>query len=582
MGHAVSRSIIRSTFAVAVLTAMSWAAPLQAQTPAKPGAKPGAKPPAPARRPAPKPAAPATAAKPAEPARPPAPSPPQDVRFKTSYVTGDQKTETVTFVKGERERFEFQDMVLLKQHDQKRVIQISRAANTYLVAPEGMPAADSSVAAVAPGAPPKAPGVVMVATTIVDTGERKTAFGQQARHVKTMIDKQPLAGACDTSKQRIETDGWYIDLPKALQAQAAPAEAPGAPAGGCNDQVNATHNGDPQALGFPIAYTTTIIGDDGRPSVVSMEVADFEMTTLDPALFEIPQGLNAVLNIGELGKALSNANETRLSAENEAPPAVPPVRTPGVIRIGVPELTNKTTTAVDTRALRAELVEKLIEAKYEVTPLAAAPQADLQKRAAERQLDYLLLAEVTELKVPKGGIGGMLKAASAVAAPSAPKKEATEASVSVKLVALDGKQRLSTTSKGKDGGGFSAQAGLGIARLAGGMAMGMMMGPQMMSRMYRLNSLTGGNMGGMGLLGSPDLFRMQSMGLGFGAGLGVGPGRGLGIDQTAGAASFITQQALAMNRAVSAGTPGGPSFAESLDEALDNASKAVTRALEKK
>jgi hypothetical protein len=56
----------------------------------------------------------------------------------------------------------------------------------------------------------------------------------------------------------------------------------------------------------------------------------------------------------------------------------------------------------------------------------------------------------------------------------------------------------------------------------------------------------------------------------------------MGIDQTAGAASFITQQAMAMNRAASAGIPGGPSFEESLGEALDNASKAVVKALEKK
>jgi hypothetical protein len=277
---------------------------------------------------------------------------------------------------------------------------------------------------------------------------------------------------------------------------------------------------------------------------------------------------------------LSNASEARLAAENAAPPAAPLARAPGVIRIGVPELTNRTQTAVDTRALRAELVEKLTEAKFEVTPLAAASQLELQKRAAERQLDYVLFAEVTDLKVSKGGgLGGILKAASAVAAPTgAPKKDPTEASVAVKLVAADGKQRLSTTSKGKDGGGFSAQTGLGIARLAGGMAMGMMMGPQMMTRMYRFSALTGTNMGGMGVLGSPDLFRMQSMGLG----LGLGPGRGLGIDQTAGAASFLTQQAMAMSSAASAGTGGGPSYAESLGEALDNASKAVAKALEKK
>jgi hypothetical protein len=105
------------------LLAVSWlSTPLDAQAPAT-------RKPAPQTR-KPQPPAPKPAAKPAEPAKPPAPPPPQDVRFKTNYTTGDQKTESVTFVKGERERFEFQDMVLLRQHDQKRVIQISRAANT--------------------------------------------------------------------------------------------------------------------------------------------------------------------------------------------------------------------------------------------------------------------------------------------------------------------------------------------------------------------------------------------------------------------------------------------------------------------
>src|SRR5262245_11541694 len=91
----------------------------------------------------PQPARPATAqptppaTTPAEPIKPPAP-PPEDVRFKSVYTTGGHRTETVTFIKGQRERFEFQDMVLLKQHDQKRIVQISRAANTYLVAPEGI------------------------------------------------------------------------------------------------------------------------------------------------------------------------------------------------------------------------------------------------------------------------------------------------------------------------------------------------------------------------------------------------------------------------------------------------------------
>src|SRR5919106_283235 len=202
---------------VLAVAAIYWLSPalLLAQTPQKPAAQ---KPRAAQQKPQ-KPA-PAPAAKPIEPAKPPAPPPPQDVRYKTVYTTEGMKTETVSYIKGQRERFEFQDMVLLKQHDQKRTIQISLAANTYFVVPEGSSAAPAMPAAAT--APPKPPGVVRVATTIVDTGERKTLLGQQARRVKTTMDRQPMPGACDAAKQRIETDGWYIDSPLTLSAESTP------------------------------------------------------------------------------------------------------------------------------------------------------------------------------------------------------------------------------------------------------------------------------------------------------------------------------------------------------------------------
>jgi hypothetical protein len=495
------------------------------------------------------------------------------VRFKANYTTGDQKTEAVTLVKGARERFEFQDTVLLKQHDEKRIVQISLAANTYYVSPENPPIVPEPTAATAtPGAPPRPPGAVTVTTTIVDTGERKDLFGRQARHVKTMIERQPMPGACDMSKARVETDAWYIDTPKVLEGQAMTSTTTATSTSSCTDVITANNNGDPKVLGFPVAYTTTAIGDDGKPVVVTMEVSEFEVTTLDPALFDIPKGMNVAMNIGELGKAVSNANEAKLAADNAAPPAVPVARKPGVIRIGVPELTNKTDQTVDTRTLRSELIANLTEAKFEVVPLATATQAELQQRATDRGLDYLLLAEVSELKVPKGGVGGMVRAASRVGSSGAPQKEPTEASVAVKLLQLDGKQRLSTTTKGKDSTVFSAQTGIGLARLA--TSIGFMMGPGAMLRMYHLDGIAGTNLGGMGLLGNPTLFRAQAMTM-----AGMGAGRG-SIDQTAGAASFIVQQAMAMRG--SAGSPGAPSFDQALNEALDNASKAVAKALEKK
>lgn len=559
---------------------------VSAQTPTAKPATPAA-PKAPA-KPSPSTAKPATA-KPSAPevAKAPAPPPPEDLHFKTVYVNGDQKTETVTYIKGQRERFEFQDMVLLKQHDQKRTIQVMPAAKTYLVAPEGAPPAMPAMPS-APQAAPKTPGIVMVTTTIVDTGEKKQAFGQQARHVKMVIDKQPMAGACDTTRMRIETDAWYIDVPKTVASQTPEQAAPLSP-GACADQVQATSNGDPKAVGFPIEYKTTMTGDDGKPITSSMQISAFELTTLDPAMFEIPQGLNAAMNVRDLGKALSDANEMKLGAADAAPPGAPAPKTPGVLRIGVPEFTNKTPQAVDTRALRARLIQDLTEAKLEAVPMAGAAPADLQKRAVDQGYDYLLLAEVSELKVSKpGGLGGIMKAAGGVAgarggaagaaagaagAAAAP-KENTESSIAVKLLQADGKQKLATMTKGKDGSGFSLQSGLGLAKFAGTMYVGMFVGPQMF---MRLNSMGISHLSGMGMLGDPYLLRYQM------GGMSVMGGSGRGIDATANAAGFLIQQSMAMNQVTGlVGLPGaGPSYDESLGEAVQNAAKAVQKALQK-
>jgi hypothetical protein len=296
------------------------------------------------------------------------------------------------------------------------------------------------------------------------------------------------------------------------------------------------------------------------------------------------------MNVRELSKALSDANEAKLVAANSAPAPAPAPKTAGVVRIGVPEFTNKTTQTVDTRGLRQRLISDLTEAKFEAVPMPAGTPAELQKRAGELGYDYVLFAEVSELKVNKpGGLGGIMKAASGVAgarggvagaaagaaagATGAP-KENTESTIALKLTQPDGKQKLATTAKGKDGSGFSLKTGLGMAKFAGGMYLSMMAGPMMMSRMASMGAY---NMGGMGMLGNPMLYRMQGAGL-------SGLGKGMGMDATAGAAAFMMQTALTMdNLGGLVGVPGvGPSYDESLGEAVQNTAKAVQKALEKK
>src|SRR5580765_7767579 len=167
----------RRVLAVAVLVSLVAlpGRPIFAQAPKAPAPAPK-KTPAPAKpaaQPAAKPAPPKVAEKAPAPSAPKAPA---DVQFKSKYTTGDQVTESVTYLQGARERYELADMILLRQHDQKRTVQISRASNTYLVTPEGISTTQTSVD---PAAAARPAGVVMVATSIVDTGERKTTFGQE-------------------------------------------------------------------------------------------------------------------------------------------------------------------------------------------------------------------------------------------------------------------------------------------------------------------------------------------------------------------------------------------------------------------
>ena len=81
-----------------------------------------------------------------------------------------------------------------------------------------------------------------IETSIADVGERKTMFGQEARRVVTVLDRQPQAGACDQMKQKIETDAWYIDAPKAVAAQPPTRLHPSA--GRCRDEVKVKMTGD--------------------------------------------------------------------------------------------------------------------------------------------------------------------------------------------------------------------------------------------------------------------------------------------------------------------------------------------------
>ena len=230
--------------------------------------------------------------------------------------------------------------------------------------------------------------------------------------------------------------------------------------------------------------------------------------------------------------------------------------------MAVPELANKTTQQVDTRALRTQLINELTEQKMEAVPLASASQDELNTHAKELGCDYLLIAQITELKASKPGrIGRLVKKT----AGESTDKDVTEAKVSVQLVPVGGaKPRMTTTTEGNDGGiGF--KTGLRLARAAA------MLYLRYASPLAAMNSMQMMNLGGMGMLGNPMLMQMQGYGV-------MGGGGGRSFDRTAGAAMYMMD---AMAAGSSSGMSEGPSFDASLAEALEGAAKKTRESLPK-
>src|SRR5688500_2270853 len=105
MKNCLRLSVLIAAFAVG-------GAPLALAQGAKPAPK--TKPPAKSAPVAKKPVAPAVVT----PAAPPPPPAPSDVRFKTTYVNGEQTTTGATYIGESRERYELGDTILIKQKDQ--------------------------------------------------------------------------------------------------------------------------------------------------------------------------------------------------------------------------------------------------------------------------------------------------------------------------------------------------------------------------------------------------------------------------------------------------------------------------------
>lgn len=360
-----------------------------------------------------------------------------DTKIKSRQTSGGQTYESTSYIKGKRQRSESNNgqMIMIQQCDLRRNIQIMPQAKMYMIQPYDEPSATApgtsptAGAAAQPSAPRKG-GVVTSIVTSKDTGERKQMLGYTARHIITTMEMKSSPDACSNVNMKMEVDGWYIDAAFALDCDSNRAYTAYRPkaSGGCHDRYETKQIGAARK-GFPVWEKTTMFGPNGAESFsTTNEVVEFSQATLDPSLFDVPEGYTQVEDFssafsaayGAAGSSSTPSSNTTPNTSSAATaPATPnnaaanqlgPKRA-GVIRLGVPmvkagNVAEGMNAAELAAAVRNTLLQNLKSGNVEVVPIDATGGAAIQAEAQQKECDYVVYTNVAHKK-GGGGFGSV-------------------------------------------------------------------------------------------------------------------------------------------------------------------------------
>jgi hypothetical protein len=344
----------------------------------------------------------------------------QNYKIKQTTSMNGQSFSSTVYVKGTRKRTENSgimgmggDVADIEQCDLKRNVKVSDKKRLYFTEPFAADVAETPVrtAPLPAGTKSTKGGTVTVTTSIVDTGERKQMFGLTARHVKSTMTMQSSPDACSPQDTRIETDGWYIDLPQFSCPLSAPRNPYAQPSKhGCLDRTIVKNTGGGR-LGFALSLTQMIRngGENGMGFTQTTETVEFSKTVLDDALFDVPAGYALAGSSNDLYGRPDFSAITRSGQDDpdqmETPRparANPAAKRPGVIRIGVLQPSNRTIETVSTVNLQTYLAGRLTSGKYE----GVTVNSEAEARAIG--CDYIVSSDISKMKQSTASkIGGL-------------------------------------------------------------------------------------------------------------------------------------------------------------------------------
>ncbi len=357
-----------------------------------------------------------------------------DIKIKTRTTVMGHSSESTVYIKGPRERNEMSfggrgGSVSLIQCDQKRMVTVT--GNQCMIIPMGggesacpaMPNARSMAQMMHGGEPepPRKGGVLTITRNSTDTGETQEMFGYKARHIKSTMTMESSPDACNQSHMKMEMDGWYADLSAGFACGDASYQAMACRGGrgGCSDRI-VMKGGGATPLGYPLKQTMTVTSEQGTFTTTT-EVVELTNTTLDAALFEMPQDCKVMELSAMMGGAPAAASEST-PAEAAPAAATPPPAKPaapaapavaakaaGVVRVGVVKIKDSSGASLPTDNMRLDLMAEISRQQFEAIPLdAESPQADVESEARSKECDYVIYTVATQVKDP--GAGGIAAA----------------------------------------------------------------------------------------------------------------------------------------------------------------------------
>ena len=397
-------------------------------------------------------------------------------------MQGQSMTNT-TWVRGPRKRTQSGgmmgmggDVANIEQCDLRQNVQVNDKKKAYHIDPmdENSPSPSPPARGTAVRSQPVTKGgTVTYVSNITDTGERKTMYGMTARHVKTSMSIEASPDACMKTDMKMQSDGWYIDLPEwSCPIRMQPMNYGGGARGGCQDKVAFRNTGGGK-LGFPLEETRNMSMGEGQSFEQTTTTTEFSKAPLEASLFDVPTGYTLVSDTNQLygtpdmsammaamknnGSMGGEDRDDRGTGRSDNTKAAMPAF--NGIKIAVLAPINRGEGGSPSE-LQSYLVEKLTGGN--VMGVAVTSEAEARSVGAA----YILSSDISKMKQSTGGkIGGMFGKVTGVPTGGSP----YDAQVDYKLVKVaDGSTVLSSkaTSKSDSDAQRAAEGILGQAAVA--------------------------------------------------------------------------------------------------------------------